>query len=247
MKREHISGRNELIVNLYKSGKGIEDLVSMFALSKSRISNILNENGIKLTLKKFTDEQLIEAHKAGKTITECARAFNVATPSICARVRRLGLKFDSHFVSKEDVHKMLALREDGLSNAQIADRVGYSYQTVYAHIGPQPEEITKNSIKYAAQLTSLRNHRRHAAKSAMILKRKEEARLAELARIEAERKAAEEAARREEEARVSCETSIREILVACGLPSEIHIETSAQGNAILANMKNRFAAAAAAA
>lgn len=247
MKREHISGRNELIVKLYKSGKNIEELVSMFALSKSRISYILNANGIKMTLKKFTDEQLIEACKAGKTVTECARDFNVTTPTICARACKLGLKFDSRFVSKDDIRKMLDLREDGLSNEQIASRVGYSYQTVFNHIGPQPKEITKNSIKYAAQLISLRAKRKRSAKGAMHLKRKEEARLAELARIEAERKAAEEAARREEEARVSCETSIREILVACGLPSEIHIETSAQGNAILANMKNRFAAATAAA
>ena len=237
MKREHISGRNELIVKLYESGKGVKELVDMFALSKSRISHILNTNGIKLTPKKFTDEQLIEACNAGKTVTECAREFDVTAPTICIRARRLGLKFDSHFVSAEDVRNMLSLREDGLSNEQIANRVGYSYQTVFNHIGPQPEEITKNSIKYAAQIVSLRAKRRRGAKSAMYLKRKEEA------RIEAERKAAEEAARREEEARVATETRIREILAACGLPSELHIESSTQGNAILANMQNRFSAA----
>ena len=247
MKRNLISGRNELIVKLYKSGRDIEELSCAFNLCEESIRSILRSGGIKFTASKFTDEQLLEAHKSGKSALECARDLGVTAHTVHVRARKLGLQFERHSITRDDVCKMKLLREEGLSNEQIADRIGCSYSAVLNHIGPQPEEITKNSIKYAAQLISLRAKRKRGARGAMYLKRKEEARLAELARIEAERKAAEEAARREEEARVSCETSIREILIACGLPSEIHIEPSAQGNAILANMKNSFAAAHAAA
>lgn len=249
-------GRSELICKLYESGKSIKMVADILSLSTSTVEYYLRRNNVTMRppcriankksryvphprKNKVDGEELRKLIAQRKTLVEIAEYFGCHTSTVSYHMYKHGLSIRN--VTNEEVAKMREFRELGLTNAQIALRMGRSYATIQSHIGCQPSEITKNSTFYRAELCKLKNKRCVAARALMQQKRIDEARL------EAERKAAEEAARREEEARVAAETSIREILVACGLPSEIHIESSAQGNTILANMQNQFAAATAAA
>lgn len=256
MKSAYNSGRNELICKLYESGKSTREIGKMVGLYFTSVANVLRRNNIPMRpahriasgkpryiprprKSKVNIEELRKLVAQRKSANEIAEHFGCTVNTVNYQLRKHGLYLNN--VTSEEIAKMREFRELGLTNEQIAKRIGRTYETVLRHIGHQPSEITENSVAYRVELRKLRSKRSISGKAIMEQKRIDEA------RIEAERKAAEEAARREEEARVTAETSIREILVACGLPSEIHIETSAQGNAILANMKNRFAAAAAAA
>lgn len=256
MKSTCNSGRNELICNLYKSGKTIRQVGKSVGLSNSGVRRVLLNNNIPLRPAhriasgkpryipqprklKVNIEELRKMVAQRKSLAEIAEHFNCGKNTVYYHMHKHGLLLRQ--VTQEDIAKMKELRELGLSNSQIARRMGRDHATILKYIGTQPSEITQNSYFYAGKLRSLKTKRGISSKAIMQQKRIEEA------RIEAERKAAEEAARREEEARATTETRIREILAACGLPSELHIESSAQGNAILANMQNRFSAAIAAA
>lgn len=256
MKSTRNSGLNELICKLYESGKTIRNVSEIVGLSTTTVRYHLKKGNVAMRPAhriasgnpgyiphprklKVDAEELRKLVAKGTRVVDMAAHFNCAPDTVSRALKKYGWSIRN--VTNEEVKQMLDLREQGLTSAEIAKRIGRCYDTVLNHIGYQPSEITENSLAYRTELCKLKNKRRISGKAIMVQKRVEEA------RIEAERKAAEEAARREEEARAACETSIREILASCGLPSEIHIESSAQGNAILANMQNRFSAAIAAA
>lgn len=256
MKPTRNPGRGELICKLYESGKSVKMIAEIVELSGATVRYYLKRNNVVMRpahriasgtpryiphprKPKVDAEELRKLVAKGTRVVDMAAHFNCAPDTVSRALKKYGWSIRN--VTNEEVKQMLELREQGLTSAQIAKRVGRSYYTVLNHIGYQPSEITENSVAYRTELRKLKSKRRISGKAIMEQKRIDEA------RIEAERKAAEEVARREEEARIAAETSIREILVACGLPSEIHIETSAQGNTILANMQNQFAAAIAAA
>lgn len=232
MKRENNQGRNELIVSLYQSGKSMHDVASIVGLSKVRVRQILVEQGVKSHCRiKITDQQLTDAMRKGYGCTQIAEMFDVTSQYVYTRAIKLNLISPHKRVSPATIRRMYALREKGYTNKQISSNTGFAYQTVLRHLGKQPEEITAISREYGGYKHSLTKEMQK--KSAAAIERK---RLQEL-RLELERKKAmEEAARAESEQR------IKSILDACGLPSDIHIESSTQGNAILANMQSRLSA-----
>ena len=50
------------------------------------------------------------------------------------------------FISDMDKTELLAMRERGMSNREIAEAVGCHFNTIIRLIGPQPREITNRSI-----------------------------------------------------------------------------------------------------
>lgn len=228
MKREATITRNEVICAQYNSGVSISDLCSEFSLSEVSIRVTLREGGCALpnSSRKFTDDELRTLLDSGMRTNECARALHVASATVSARLRKLGIRFGSGTVTEDEVKTMLALREEeGLTNAQISARVGKSYATVIAKIGPQPDVITDISSKYRNELIRIRNERRAAAKLAMAQLREEEA------------KRAEEAARMAEIARVEKENEILAFLSTCGIqPESFRIESAEAGSQFISNL-----------
>lgn len=70
-----------------------------------------------------------------------------------------------NFPSKEaETRRMLYLKEQGMSNADIGKAVGRCYRTVLNRIGKQPEDVTNANKVYGAKLRAQKNaHRRLVA------------------------------------------------------------------------------------
>lgn len=245
MNRTLAKGRNELVVKLYNAGKSPEKIAEIVGCCADNVYRILRSSGVKFRYRKFTDEQLESLLNEGKSKSECSRILGVNPNTIYRRTKRIENPV-RNYINESEIACMLRLRENGYANEQIAQRMGLTARSVRNHIGNQPAEITSASKVYAHAVHKLNIQRRDSAKMAMIRRKQEEE------RIEAERRAAEEAARREKEALEKNKREIFDTFLSIGFPQELAtsasstIETAAQGAAILANMKKKFAAAPAA-
>ena len=80
----------------------------------------------------------VSYHLAKKAEEAVVPATTHATVS--ARAKRLPLQ-------SEVIEQMRRLRENGFTNREIAEKVGCAYNTVVEKIGPQPKEMTLESIR----------------------------------------------------------------------------------------------------
>ena len=67
----------------------------------------------------------------------------------------------------EKKEQMLKLRREGLSNVEIAKRMGCDYHTVRNHIGRQPKEMTSVNLSGGRKMAKLKRDTRVEAKEAM--------------------------------------------------------------------------------
>ena len=239
MQRAHTIERNELVIEMYKSGKTIKEISKEMNLGKEYTRKILVEAGvvtertcnrISMETRDRILEMLKESIPYGNIAAECgvtisivsyyAYAYNLTTPSI----------------SKEQVETMLQLRKEGLNNNLIANRMGISYMTVIKHIGSQPAEITKIYTEAGVKIHQIRKEAQALAKGFFVRKEAEEAERIERERLEAERLERE----RIEALRVAKENEIKEMLSALGIPADsIRIESVEAGTAFLNNLITR--------
>jgi hypothetical protein len=73
----------------YESGASTQQIASRYRISKSRVSAVLREHGIKLRRQGLTDEQAREAtnlYHAGHSLAWIAKRFGGISPSTVARV-----------------------------------------------------------------------------------------------------------------------------------------------------------------
>jgi len=254
MKRIDNSARNELICNLYKAGHSCQAIGKMVDLDPTQIGNILHANNIEMRpahaykkankvalvpekryvfpkIRKVDKKLLVQKRSEGTSVTQLAELFNCTKETISRHLHDLGLG-DWTWVKPDEVAQMMTLRENGLTNAEIARRVGRCYESVVKHIGRQPDEITEASIRFRSELCSIKAKRRTSAKSALMRKAAEEA-AAEAARLEALRIA--------EEQRVKWENEVREVYTILRIPSEnVHIENAQEGIDLIASLQNHL-------
>lgn len=241
MKRAYTIERNELICDLFRKGKTIPELCESFHLGCASVKNILKENGIntcecECSLRGELITRLLLEGEMGRE--EIARTAGVAKGAVAYYVKKLGLPKHYSCVTKQEIDSMLQARtEQGLSNAEIAERHGRSVITVNRHIGKQPAEISRifriaGIRKKRADNAAHAKARRYWEHAAFEEKRKAE----ELARIEAERIERE----RIEALRAAKEAEIRELLSSLGIPSEnFTIDSVESGDAFLNNLITR--------
>lgn len=233
MQRAYTIERNELIIEMYKSGKTIKEISKDMNLGKEYTRKILVEAGVATErtcnrISTETRDRILEmlkesipykniAAECGVTISIVnyyAYAYNLTTPRI----------------SKEQVETMLQFRKQGMSNVMIANRMGISYATVHKHIGSQPAEITKIYTEAGVKIHQIRKEAQALAKGFFVRKAEEAARL-EAERLERERVEALRAAKEKE---------IKGMLAALGIPADsISIESVESGNALLNNLITR--------
>lgn len=249
MKHTNNSARNELICNLYKSGKSSTEIGKMVHLNSKYVCQILHNNNVEVRprgriakyradnpeilrkIRKVDKKLLVQKRSDGASVTQLAELFNCTKETISRHLHDLGLG-DRTWVKPDEVAQMMTLREDGLTNAEIALRVGRCYESIVKHIGRQPDEITEASIRFRSELCSIKAKRRSSAKSALMRKAAEEA-AAEAARLEALRIA--------EEQRVKWENEVREVYTILRIPSEnVHIENAQEGIDLIASLQNHL-------
>lgn len=232
--------QHQEIRKLYESGRSKYSIAKEFGVTIQTVDYHTRHLYSKFQARlRIRNEKIRELYlNQGLTPVQIAKEVNLTSGGVCCVLRLMGIYIRPHVTSDEYL-KMIDLRNDGLSNAQIALRMGRKIDTVRRHIGKQPSEITVNSIRYGAKLRSINANRRNSAKLAMKRKLEEEARIAE------ERRAAEEAAREaariaEEERRI-CEENLREIFSTVGIPigDDFRIESADQGNTLIANLHEK--------
>ena len=89
-------------------------------------------------------------------------------PKLARKVRRPLRKYETFYrngnfhTKEEEVAHMLALREKGFSNAEIAKKIGRGYLMVLKSIGAQPEDMTKANRIHGQEYRAAETARRKA-------------------------------------------------------------------------------------
>lgn len=245
MQRASTIERNELIVEMYKSGKTVKEISKDMVLGKEYIRRLLVEANVVEEYKcnRITDETKEEILK--KLMDKIphwkiARDLNIPRHVVGYYAYAYSISDETRRrITPEDIEKMLHLRNyEGLNNATIAARIGCCEPTVYRYIGRQPEELTKIYHDMGAAINSIRTQAQNQAKAVMRRLVLEEKRKQEAARLEAERIERE----RIEALRLAKENEIKELLASLGIPAEnFHIESAETGDAFLNNLITRAA------
>lgn len=106
--KEITKKRNNEIIEKYKQGNSIKDLMKEFNLTKFVILKVLNQNGFYLkgrTMERINrNKKIYKKFKNGKSINELANEFNVSTATVNAAIKnnkRLDYQGDDYFNIQE--------------------------------------------------------------------------------------------------------------------------------------------------
>lgn len=243
MQRAHTIERNELIIEMYNTGKTVKEISKEMNLGKEYVRRILVEANVVEEYKcnrisNETKEKIIQ--KLTDKVPQWKIAIDLNVPRHVVGYYAYAYSFSDithRRISPDDIEKMLYLRNhEGLNNTTIATRIGCNEMTVYKYIGRQPKELTKIYHDAGAAINSIRTQAQNEAKAVMRRLALEEQRKAKEARLEAERIERE----RIEALRVAKENEIKEMLSALGIPADsIRIESVEAGTAFLNNLITR--------
>lgn len=229
MQKAHTIERNELIVEMYKSGKTALEIAALTHLSETAVKIVLRNAGVSIAkTPSLLGEAIAEMLMNGMTNTDISKELGCSKPTVTYYKKLLGVPLGySGAVTKEEVKIMEDLRyNSGLCDKEIAARVNRRVQTVHRHIGRQDAPVTE-FYRTAARESS------RAYSTAQIKTRRY---YKEKLRAEAERLERE----RIEALRVAKENKIKEMLAALGIPADsINIESVESGNALLNNLITR--------
>lgn len=249
MKRAYTIERNELICDLYRNGKTIEEIAESMSLSAGYVDQIICKAHIRPTSLAPEAVGLIVdmLSRGGASRAEIAKAAGCSVATVTNYARKIGFTNLKKKFTPAQIEEMSRLRyEEGLNNTAIAERFGTTVDTVSNNIGLQPKEMSEIYKSAGARIRGIRQTAERKAKIAMrrlVLedKRKQEAARLEAERIERERLEAERIERERIEAlRAAKETEIRELLSSLGIPSEnFTIDSAESGDAFLSNLITR--------
>lgn len=114
------------------------DIAEKLGLSISAVSGAIKMNAVSKNLSAKTIKRIQETAKEMGYDPELAK--HVRRPV----VKREKFYYGGNFHTKEEeVARMLALREEGFNNREIAQKIGRSVQMVYRYIGTQPNDMSR--------------------------------------------------------------------------------------------------------
>lgn len=175
MQKAYIAERNEMIAEMYNSGKSIQQIGNDVGLTESGVGHILRKMGVPM--------RPAHTHPDAEKILSLAR--EGLTQKAISEQLQLSVWIVSYYLHKANIYArnklddsivetMRKLRADGMSNREIADTLKISYNSVYNYIGVQPKEITKINCEYAHKQRSVALARKEEIKKAMKQREEEE-------------------------------------------------------------------------
>lgn len=146
------------IIKSYLDGASLGEVAAKFESSPYTIKKLLVERNVPLR-QKYSEEVIDTAalmYNEGKSLADIAASLHLDAMTLVKRLREAGVKIrKSNYgppLSEEVVDQIIALRLNGMSQGEIADKLGISQPTVSSHL--RKEGCTRGAGPFKAKMRS---------------------------------------------------------------------------------------------